>query len=84
MQLETKEPVHARLTALGAPLKDLVRLDAAVVADTQGGCVHERDAGVSPFSGLQVITQGNECRRHQFHETLVADETGERPGVMLP
>jgi hypothetical protein len=83
VELEAEEPVHTRLAAAGAPREDLMGVDAAVVADLQRSRVDKRDAAALPFPALQVAAQGDERRRHQLNEALVADEPGEGPHVPL-
>ncbi len=52
MQFEAKEPIDAGFTSAGASLKDLVRVNAAVMTDTQTGRINERDAAALPASGM--------------------------------
>jgi len=83
MQFEAKEPIDAGFTSAGASLKDLVRVNAAVMTDTQTGRINERDAAAFSFSALQVSAQGDERRRHQLDEAAVRNQPGKSPRHVL-
>lgn len=56
MQLEPVKPLHRILPSLGQSPKDPMLLNAAVVADGQGGRVHEADACALSLARVEIGT----------------------------
>jgi len=83
MQFEAEEPVHTGLATTSASAKDLVRVNAPVVADTQTRGINKGDATTVPFPPLQIGAQGDQSRGHQFHKAVVACQAREGPTHVL-
>jgi len=75
MQLEAKEPAHARLATPGFRSKDAVLADPFGVAHCQRRRVDEADACASPISALQIGQQGNHHLWDQGHKARVTEQT---------
>jgi len=73
MQLETVEPAHRTLAALGMSYKHPVTRDAVVVTHRQRGRVDERNAVAASSTARQVSAQTRRDARHEANEAVVAD-----------
>ena len=59
-----------------------MRVDATVVADSNGRGIYKGDATALTFSGSEVETQGKQCLWHEFHKAIVANQMGKCPSQM--
>lgn len=54
MELEAIKPTHGSFAPASDGLEDFVAVDPAVVANHQGGGIHESQSGVLAAAGVQV------------------------------
>lgn len=84
MQLEAKEPAGGGLAPLGQPGKHLVRVDALVETNINGGGVDEGDArAIAQTAGAQVDQQRDQDRGDVLDKAGVANQTGELAAPVL-
>jgi len=74
MELEAVEPTHGGFAPAGHLLENLVVVNAAVVADHQGGGIDEDDPGVLAPPGVQVDGQRHQGGGNQGHKPSVAQQ----------
>jgi len=61
MSFEAIEPTHCGLAALGYMGEDSMRVNPAIVADSNGHGVYEGDATASTFSRHEIAAQRKQC-----------------------
>src|SRR5258707_15455177 len=83
MQLETIAPVDASFASSGSCLKDLVRVNPAVMTDLKRCGVDKGDAGTLPLPCLQIAAKRNHCRSHQLDKAVVGNQVGKFSRQML-
>src|SRR5579862_7606945 len=74
MQFEAKAPATRAASARGETRKDLVLMNAAVVAHRQEGRVDETDPRAASKQAEQVGAQAREHTRHELDEARVTDQ----------
>ena len=77
VEFEAIKPTHRGLAPRCDTGKDLVTGNPFVMAYLDGGGIHEGKAGAVALTLLQVGRQGDQHRRSQFNESVVADQSGE-------
>ena len=80
VQLESEEPSHRGLPSPGDALKDLVGVDAGVVADPQRGRVNEAHSAHLAATGSQVVQQRPQDAGDKLDEAAVARRSGKLSG----
>ena len=77
MEFEAIKPTHRGLAPRCNAGKDLVAGNPLVMTYLDGSGIHKGQAGAVALALLQVGRQRDDHGRSQFHEPVVADQTGE-------
>src|SRR3954453_5710011 len=76
MQFEAVEPAHTAFPTLRQPGKDLVRVDATIMANPDRETVNELNAGRLAFAGLQIRAERQQRERNQLDKAGITGQTG--------
>jgi hypothetical protein len=57
-------------------------VNPAIVADSNGHRIYKGDATESTFSRHEIAAQRKQCTWHEFHESVVAYQSGKCPAQM--